>query len=405
MDAPQSQIPLYKKDKLRYLKESARLQPPVTSVTHTVAEDKKVSMGNGLEPVAVAKGTTVQVIIATANSDPAVFGGKYRSKKYAETFDPSRENLDKIVSWNGVEMSVQSREGPRWCLGHDLSLDVATKILDYILPTEEEAAAAAAAAAMESDKAIVEAEQFGEDYHELKQVTGFFSLCVFVIALLFIICTTGGPVATSFAHIVIAMILQQVGLILDVSWIGYIFKLYEAGAMYILRNEFKRRSDRKGPRLCIDFINILIRIGLPMSLVGALYFQFGDDFPLYTAIITILLAPARVRLIWSFAQHWGKNGWLLSEFLGLGVVIVMFTPVLKLACEAAGIKEAIVTPATLIFNSIIGLPLVVTVISHLDNPTPESIADEEGYLIIDPFVITSSSWSSSSLPSFLLVAG
>ncbi len=45
----------------------------------------------------------------------------------AAAFDPARVELDRILSWNGVEASVHT--APRGCPAHDLSLDLARHLV------------------------------------------------------------------------------------------------------------------------------------------------------------------------------------------------------------------------------------------------------------------------------------
>ncbi len=56
--------------------------------------------------------------------------------KYAKQFDPTRpkEQLDKVLTWNGVEIDVAAKKAPRGCLGHDVAFDLAKKIVDHFLP-------------------------------------------------------------------------------------------------------------------------------------------------------------------------------------------------------------------------------------------------------------------------------
>ena len=56
---------------------------------------------------------------STANTDPLVFGGADHSPEFARTFAPherSLEELQKIVSWNGVrnQVSVQAHLDGSW---------------------------------------------------------------------------------------------------------------------------------------------------------------------------------------------------------------------------------------------------------------------------------------------------
>lgn len=56
--------------------------------------------------------------------------------RYARRFDPTRpqEQLDQILTFNGLEWAVGNRTAPRGCLGHDLALDLSLKIINAFLP-------------------------------------------------------------------------------------------------------------------------------------------------------------------------------------------------------------------------------------------------------------------------------
>ena len=79
-------------------------------------------------------GTPQQMTIATANRDVGIFGGKSQDRSYADKFDPTRENLDRILSWNGVESEVAKHNAPRGCPGHDLSQALTKDVVSHVLP-------------------------------------------------------------------------------------------------------------------------------------------------------------------------------------------------------------------------------------------------------------------------------
>lgn len=126
-------------DARAFILEQSRVDPPVTSVT--------VLMGDGGEEVLMGKsnqhkisfpaGATKQVIISTANIDPKVFGGEEQSRLRAKKFDPTRpkEELDKILTFNGVEAQVVARVSPRGCLGHDVALRMVQETVNAFLPS------------------------------------------------------------------------------------------------------------------------------------------------------------------------------------------------------------------------------------------------------------------------------
>jgi energy-coupling factor transporter transmembrane protein EcfT len=92
--------------------------------------------GTGFKRLKLLKGTTMQLTLSTANRDPHVFGGRANSKVVANSFNPNRpqEELNKILSWNGVHEQVMTGEAPRGCIGYHVSFDVATKIITKFLP-------------------------------------------------------------------------------------------------------------------------------------------------------------------------------------------------------------------------------------------------------------------------------
>ncbi|EOD34039.1 hypothetical protein EMIHUDRAFT_228891 [Emiliania huxleyi CCMP1516] len=79
-----------------FLVESARLDPPVTSVSAIAPKGGQQLQGPGGGQLRVAQGVPMQLLLSHANRDPAVFERPY-------AFDPSRRNLDKVLSWNGVD--------------------------------------------------------------------------------------------------------------------------------------------------------------------------------------------------------------------------------------------------------------------------------------------------------------
>eukprot|EP00928_Gymnodinium_smaydae_P020363 TRINITY_DN17870_c0_g2_i1.p1 TRINITY_DN17870_c0_g2~~TRINITY_DN17870_c0_g2_i1.p1 ORF type:complete len:1433 (-),score=358.29 TRINITY_DN17870_c0_g2_i1:61-4269(-) len=143
---PATYVPMWRQDRDAFLLESARLDPPVTSVTALLDRDRNVSVasgsgGTGFVDVALEKGTTVQLVLAEANVDPAVFGGKAQSRERAREFDPlrrSKRELRQILSWNGVHGRVMEGTAPRGCLGYHVSFDVAAKVVERFLPVVEQ---------------------------------------------------------------------------------------------------------------------------------------------------------------------------------------------------------------------------------------------------------------------------
>lgn len=125
--------PMWQRDPISFLVECARLDPPVSSVTALLDNDRELYVGVGYadmfggheaggHKVLFPKGTPIQMLITQANRDSSVFGHT------ANQFDPTRSTLGHVLSWNGLEMNVRERSAPRGCPGHDLAIDV-TRVL------------------------------------------------------------------------------------------------------------------------------------------------------------------------------------------------------------------------------------------------------------------------------------
>jgi len=143
-----------------FLVESARLDPPVTSVSAIAPKGGQQLQGPGGGQLRVAQGVPMQLLLSHANRDPAVFERPY-------AFDPSRRNLDKVLSWNGVDAAVRAGQAPcgcpacchhlprllppaqsatcprrvpqapRGCPGRALSIDLARQIVEQSLPPRD----------------------------------------------------------------------------------------------------------------------------------------------------------------------------------------------------------------------------------------------------------------------------
>jgi len=148
--SPAIYVPMWHKNPKSFLLESARVDPPVTSVTAVLGEEQELSIasgwgGTGFLKTRVPNGSTVQLVISEANVDPSVFGGSGKTVQRALEFDPlgrSEQELNQILSWNGVHEQVTKGTAPRGCLGYHVSFDIATKIISRFLPVEAEAWAA-----------------------------------------------------------------------------------------------------------------------------------------------------------------------------------------------------------------------------------------------------------------------
>ena len=121
--------PMWNQNKTAFLLEQARLDPPVTSVTSLLPERTEVTL-RGLD-VSLEALTPNQLGLSTANRDPLVWGDRYHSLKRALEFDPTRPNLDQLMSWNGPLHAVRKGLAPRGCPAHRLSMAVAEKLVDH----------------------------------------------------------------------------------------------------------------------------------------------------------------------------------------------------------------------------------------------------------------------------------
>ena len=118
---PKEKLPgLFKSNPTAFIKESVRVDAPVTSATCVFKEDTEIdgiNMSGCGKPgkLCVKAGTMHQYVLSMANRDPAVFDNP-------NTFDPARPNLDKMLGWNGA-LDDPSKY-PRICPGQELSVAV-----------------------------------------------------------------------------------------------------------------------------------------------------------------------------------------------------------------------------------------------------------------------------------------
>jgi hypothetical protein len=123
---------LFKRDPERYLIELMRYDSAVTSVTELLQQNTTMNLEG--RDIQLAAGTPVQLVLATANRDPA----HWRSP---DTFDPDRQDLRQTLSWNGRAADVEARNlesAPRHCPGFCLSLKVATAVCSAMVGSFEE---------------------------------------------------------------------------------------------------------------------------------------------------------------------------------------------------------------------------------------------------------------------------
>lgn len=122
---------LWEKNTTAFILEHARLDPPVTSVTTLLNNDMHLITLNKNKNITIKARTRNQVGLSTANRDPTIWGGRYHSEKKALIFDPSRENLDRVMSWNGPVSHVKFGSAPRGCPAYNLSLSIAESMVDF----------------------------------------------------------------------------------------------------------------------------------------------------------------------------------------------------------------------------------------------------------------------------------
>merc|ERR1719291_505001 len=127
---PALMLEAYKKSPFNYIRETCRLDPPVTSATTSTAQDGIFELAG--RDISLKGGTLQQYVISLAMRDEAVFADP-------ELFNPDRPELDKTIVWNGA---FTSRDGdgwqgadmkayPRICPGRWLAIDVVTAILNH----------------------------------------------------------------------------------------------------------------------------------------------------------------------------------------------------------------------------------------------------------------------------------
>jgi len=123
---------LFMKHPEKYLIEMMRFDSAVTSVTDLLQEDTNMIIAG--RNVTLAKGTPRQIVLATANRDPAFW-------QNPSAFDPDRSQLKETLSWNGRAEDVEARnleKAPRHCPGMCLSLKVAAAVCASFMGVFEE---------------------------------------------------------------------------------------------------------------------------------------------------------------------------------------------------------------------------------------------------------------------------
>jgi len=124
-NTPNAMIAKYKANPVNYLKEVARINPPVTSATSTLPENTKVPLAGNVYDL--PKGLLHQYVVSVANRDESVF-------PQAQVFNPDRPNLNQSLSWNGAfGGNISESEFPRICPGRYLSLEISKVLCNHAL--------------------------------------------------------------------------------------------------------------------------------------------------------------------------------------------------------------------------------------------------------------------------------
>jgi len=114
-------VAAYKEDGDAFIRETCRLDPPVTSATSSLKADTVFNLGKELT---LKAGMLQQYTLSLANRDPLIFPAP-------KVFDPSRDNLNLALTWNGALVEDVERKYPRICPGRYLSMDVCRAIVDF----------------------------------------------------------------------------------------------------------------------------------------------------------------------------------------------------------------------------------------------------------------------------------
>lgn len=125
-DTSEKMVAKYKANPEKYIKETCRMDPPVTSATTALMADTKITL-KGKE-YTFPKHLLNQYVLSMANRDESVF-----KDVKPEVFEPDREHLNKALTWNGAFGASDEGDFPRICPGRYLSLDVTTTIVHHAL--------------------------------------------------------------------------------------------------------------------------------------------------------------------------------------------------------------------------------------------------------------------------------
>jgi cytochrome P450 len=120
-------IASYREDSDAYIRETLRLDPPVTSATHRIKEAQSVDLAG--RTINFPAGTLNQYVLSMANRDEVMF-------PEPNVFNPEREHLYKALTWNGAftgNLVQDEKAYPRICPGRYLSLQVTKAIVNHAI--------------------------------------------------------------------------------------------------------------------------------------------------------------------------------------------------------------------------------------------------------------------------------
>lgn len=336
---PDERLPLWHENPEAFLLESARVDPPVTSVTALLPDDITLDVGSGSRGTGCIqaffeRNTTAQLVISEANVDPFVFGGPDASVTRAREFDPRRDRseLNKILSWNGVHSGVIDGSAPRGCLGYHVSFDVALKVVNRFLPTKEAMLvevhpATAAAESRVFLRAGDPDNAFGLASSALNNEVAYM-LWLFVCAFAFYYIRTPyyGRMSECYAHFLIAQIFISIAFLIGVN--GFAEHMYvQAGYAYyrcalvwrthrLLQKQREGRNARDHDTACVwpsdgvpGRIEVGIAVGCMHVMLALAHFLIGSgaDAPFCKTMAIALFVPAQLTLFAALYGMWNAQ--------------------------------------------------------------------------------------------------
>lgn len=118
----------YKENPEKYIRETCRMDPPVTSATSALSELTTIKL-KGRE-YKIPAGTLNQYVLSMANRDKSRFSEP-------EVFNPDRPNLNDAFTWNGRFGAGDEDSFPRICPGRHLSLAITTAVINHAVGHKE----------------------------------------------------------------------------------------------------------------------------------------------------------------------------------------------------------------------------------------------------------------------------